>query len=69
MLISFLIFLEPFSEVVVEARDYCDKVRLGSRKFLYGYGIFDTLGQAFIKLCHFGSFVPGYSEPVLGKFG
>ena len=44
MLVISLILLGPFSEIIVEARDYRDKVYLSFREFLYGYGIFDALG-------------------------
>jgi hypothetical protein len=63
------IFLKSSSEVVVEARYYCDQVRLGLREFLYDYSIFDTFRQAFVKLCYFGSFVSGYFGFILCKFG
>jgi hypothetical protein len=62
------ILLGPSFKIVVEARCYCDQVRLSLRKFLYSYSIFDSLGQAFIKLCYFSSFVLGYSKPILCKF-
>jgi len=43
MFIILFILLEPFSKIIVEARNYRDKVHLSLREFLYGYGIFNTL--------------------------
>jgi hypothetical protein len=37
------IFLGPSFKVIVEARYYCDQVRLSLKEFLYGYSIFDAL--------------------------
>jgi hypothetical protein len=51
------IFLEPSSKIVVEARNYRDQIFLVCREFLNGHNIFNFLGQAFVKLRHFSSFV------------
>jgi len=44
MFIVPFIFLKSFFKIVVEARDYRDKVHISFREFLYGYDIFNTFG-------------------------
>jgi hypothetical protein len=61
--------LKSLSKVIVEAGGHLYQFLLYSGKFLYSYGIFNTLGQSFIKLSHFSPFVPCYSCPVLSKSG
>jgi hypothetical protein len=68
ILIISLIFLGLSSKIVVETCDCRDQVHLNNRKFLNGHGVLNSLRQAFIELCHFGSFVPGYLESVLSEF-
>jgi hypothetical protein len=69
------IFVVPFtflglsSEIIVETRRRRDQVYPDGWEFLYSYGIFNSLGKAFIKLCYFNSFVPRYSRFILGELG
>jgi hypothetical protein len=57
ILVVSLIFLGSFSEIVVEARNYRDQIFPICREFLNNYSIFNSLGQALVKLRYLNSFV------------
>jgi hypothetical protein len=61
----FSLFLDPTSEIIVEASGGLDEVIYCLGEFLNSHSILNVGLQSFIELCHLSALVPGHSGRVL----